>query len=1423
MVVYLGDGAGGFTAKPAVSLSYSPSTMVIGDFNGDGKPDLALGTYSGRIIVMLGDGAGGFAAAPSSPIATSLTTSNLIVGDFDGDGIQDLLGYAAGTSGAISLFPGDGSGNFSSWTGNPVVLVSSAYAVVAADFNHDGKLDIAYTTSTGALVVLLSNATGSFGFTGAAGSPFTAPATFGVLGPLVITDLNGDGYFDLVGASNGSGPLVHWQNDGTGVFTGSGSVSNQAGANQLIVSDFNGDGVPDLAAIGLSSSSLYVVSVFLGSSRLTSTPVLSTTAAASISYGQPIPLTLSVTSNSLATLTGTATFLDEMVALGTSAQNSTPFAYTVTNAAPGSHTYTATYSGDANNLASTSNTVTILVTQATQTITFSPLPNLNFGFPTFSVYATASSGLPVTFTSSTTSVCTLSGVTVTLVAPGTCTIVVNQVGSINYAPATAVFQSFIVNPEPQAITFTAISNVALPAAAINLIATASSGLTVTFASNIPSVCAVQGATVQPLAAGVCAVIASQAGNATWAAAPSVSQSFTITAAPSGGGGGGGGGGAPPGGGSAVTASPTSVTLAAPVGGGTASQAVTISYQTYTQGAPTFNTNTTTNQGFGWLSVSPATGTMTLASYQGFLYTYTATVTITGNSTGFASGSSYTGTMNFSAGGGVAGVTVTMNVTAAPTVFTTAPLSLSFIYKQGDSVTPPAQSIGVFSAPAGASYSAAVGSGSSWLSITGQGGSGSTPGAVGVAVNVTAQLSGLQNGTIVITPANGKAITVPVSLNIIRANPQLSVSTATQSFVLVQGGSAANGQVTVANSGGGVLQFNASAKSDRGWLTLTGSNSGSATASAPAALGFAVNPSGLAPGVYGGSVTVDDANSEATATLTISLTVGTAAISLSQSGMEFNAAVGGAQPSAQTFTVTSTGPWEATAVSSGWLKVSTVGSVVTVAASTGGLTAGTDYGSVNVGTQTVSVVLNLAASAPITVSTGGLIFTSSGSQATTLFNPSASAVTYSASIFTTDGVGWLSLGNASGSLNGGANSFSISASFAKLGAGVQAGTINLSFSNGSSVLINVIAVVTSGTAGHVVLPRATASCAPYIGVVRQPVNGVALQVAAPQLVQVDVVDSCGNPLTAANGGAVQMTFSDGDAAVNLNDVGNGIWEATWTPQNTGTPVIATVAPSGASVTVSVVAAGANAPGLPTGIANAASAGQAVPGVVAPLSYVAIYGKNLAGAGSPSASSLPLPTILNGTQLLLGGTAMPLLYASSGQVNALVPEGLAANASYPLVVVRGGTQSVPVPVTIAGVQPGIYTIDTSGSGAGIVTNALTGQLITSSNPAHAGDYLVLYCTGLGAVKGPNGEQEPGDGAAAPTSPIFSTTGTVTATIGGVNVPAAFSGLTPTFAGLYQVNVQVPNGVAPGSAVPVVAQVVDPVSGVVGTSNVVSVAIQ
>jgi len=198
---------------------------------------------------------------------------------------------------------------------------------------------------------------------------------------------------------------------------------------------------------------------------------------------------------------------------------------TVTLAAGGACTIQATQAGNAIWAAAAAVNQRFQVTRASQTIAFGTLSNQAFGSAPFPVSATASSGLTVSFISQTTTVCHVSGTTVTLVAVGTCTIQATQPGNIDYTAATPVSQSFQVTRGSQTITFRALPNRTLGAAPFNVSATASSQLAVSFASTTTAVCTVSGSTVTLVAVGTCTIQATQAGNADWTAAKPVNRSF----------------------------------------------------------------------------------------------------------------------------------------------------------------------------------------------------------------------------------------------------------------------------------------------------------------------------------------------------------------------------------------------------------------------------------------------------------------------------------------------------------------------------------------------------------------------------------------------------------------------------------------------------------------------------------------------------------------------------------------------------------------------------------------------------------------------------------------------------------------------------------------------------------------------------------
>ncbi len=196
---------------------------------------------------------------------------------------------------------------------------------------------------------------------------------------------------------------------------------------------------------------------------------------------------------------------------------------------------TAVFTDNALNASPATQTIPLQGTglQQSQIITFGTLSNLALGSAPFTLSATASSSLLVSFASTTTSVCTVSGTTATLVAAGTCTIQAMQAGNAAYAAATPVSQSFqVMQPSltSQTITFGSLSNMALGSVPVTLSATASSALPVSFASTTTSVCTVSGTAATLVAVGTCTIQATQAGNATYAGAASVSQSFQVEAA-----------------------------------------------------------------------------------------------------------------------------------------------------------------------------------------------------------------------------------------------------------------------------------------------------------------------------------------------------------------------------------------------------------------------------------------------------------------------------------------------------------------------------------------------------------------------------------------------------------------------------------------------------------------------------------------------------------------------------------------------------------------------------------------------------------------------------------------------------------------------------------------------------------------------------
>ncbi len=201
--------------------------------------------------------------------------------------------------------------------------------------------------------------------------------------------------------------------------------------------------------------------------------------------------------------------------------------------AAGTCSITATQAGSASTAAATAVTRSFSVSAApltAQTISFNSPGNQTLGSAPGPLVATATSGLTVTFASSTGTVCSVSGTTLTLLAAGACTVDASQAGNSTYGAASTVSRTFSVATAAQTISFNTPANQSFGAAPSSLVASASSGLVVVFASTTPTVCSVSGSTVTLLAAGTCSINATQAGNANTAAATAVLRSFVVAPA-----------------------------------------------------------------------------------------------------------------------------------------------------------------------------------------------------------------------------------------------------------------------------------------------------------------------------------------------------------------------------------------------------------------------------------------------------------------------------------------------------------------------------------------------------------------------------------------------------------------------------------------------------------------------------------------------------------------------------------------------------------------------------------------------------------------------------------------------------------------------------------------------------------------------------
>jgi len=759
-----------------------------------------------------------------------------------------------------------------------------------------------------------------------------------------------------------------------------------------------------------------------------------------------------------------------------------------------------------------------------------------------------------------------------------------------------------------------------------------------------------------------------------------------------------------------------------------------------------------------------------------------------------------------------------------------------------------QQIALTSATSGLAWTATVATqtGSGWLAISAA--AGVIPANFTVSVNPANLAAGTYQGSITITvpQASPATATIPVTLTVAAATPaNLQVQPAALSFTSATTSLTLN----ITNTGGSPLAWTATVNGS--WLSISAA-AGSVGAGATQVVQVSANAAGLAAGVYTGSVTVTSATTNQTSIVPVTLTVQaqTQTILVSQTGLLFTVAAGGtAAP--QTIGVLNTGQgtmnWTAAAATlngGSWLSVtpssgssvanSTQVPLIQINANASGLAAGEYSGAVTIASsgannspQSITVILNVlpAGSNPgVTVRPTGLIFTARtgasdpGSQTIQLGTASGNGAQFLSGLLTFGGQ-WVQTTPENGALSA-LNPISMVAqpSLGSLAAGIYRGSLTLAFSDGSPAqlvdLLFVVAGSGSATSPEGLRREDAAGCAPtqLLAVSRSLSGDFSSPVGYPASLEVQVADDCGNAVTGAT---VLASFSSSDPALALVSLGNGTYTGTWRPLNAGSQVVVTIRASQAGLTpVLIKLQGQVAGSLATpavfsgGVVNGASFAKG--DAVAPGSIVSVFGSNFAAAAA-GATSVPLPTSLSGVSMTIGGLPAPLFYANGGQVNAQIPFELPANTRPQLLLTTPAALAVPETITLAANRPGIFTVNSSGTGQGAITNP-QGQIVDSTAPVPAGSVVIAYCSGLGATNPAvaSGAQPPA------VEPLARTTAAVTATVGGLPAQVQFAGLAPQYVGLYQVNVQVPSGVATGNAV----QVVLTQGGV--SSNIVTIAV-
>ncbi len=693
-----------------------------------------------------------------------------------------------------------------------------------------------------------------------------------------------------------------------------------------------------------------------------------------------------------------------------------------------------------------------------------------------------------------------------------------------------------------------------------------------------------------------------------------------------------------------------------------------------------------------------------------------------------------------------------------------------------------------SVPSGSSnvaYTASVVSGA-FLSISPT--SGNTPGSITVTANDTGLAVGSYSGSILITAPGYSNVTVPVTLTVNSSSggggggstSGITLSPSSLTFNVVAGGSVSPSSVQVTTPT--PVAFTVSGVDF--YLPVSPS---AGTTNATITIG--VNAAGLTNGTYSDNIVITAGGKTATLPVTVfvgpttDISLNVFSANLTSPGTLSQAITVSSDTTTQFgYTLTTSAPWITVTPSSGSSP-----STFTITAVPNGLPAGISTGTVTItapnvrnSPQTIHVTLNVAQTTPVTITAtpSVVLFEQAVAGApvtqTVQLAVGSSTPTY---MVTPIGSPWLTA-----SLNASTGVVSLSADPTGLLAGTYSGSVEVASSGISNSPYYLPVTLVVGTA---------VSAAPAALNFGGPAGG-----ASPATQTIAIANAASGATAASDSPWLTVTQPAPNVTATVNTT--GLAAGTY---NGNITITSGTAPGTSQITIPVTLT-VGSPATPV-IAAVTSAISYVPGAAAPGSIVSIFGTNLtsgtAGGNTVQTTSNSFGSLLSGVEAFADGIPCPILYASAGQVNIVLPFEISGQTSADIYLNAYGVASNVLTIPIQPVAPALFSATANGTGAGAILNPDL-SLNTQPNPAPAGAEVALFGGGAG-ITSPFAM----DGQIIPTTTPFPTlAAAVTATVGGLPATVDYAGDAPGLvAGVLQVNITIPAG-TPSGAQPVVVTV-------------------